>query len=151
MVWCRSGTGDVDVSAWCRLRSNDVKLSRADAARETETGQGHSHVVDELNTRVRLDSDSASITTCLPGQIDRPPESECTDLLVVEKGEAEVVAQGKVVRVKAGEGTYNPKDQEPFPPICDMETIWMHGWTRNWVLEKETPSQRSRSSIRCAC
>ena len=48
--------------------------------------------------------------------------------LVVVKGQVEVVAQGKVVRPKAGEGTYILKDKPPFPPICahlDEVNAWL--------------------------
>ena len=91
---------------------------------------GHSHVAlnERANVRVRLETDFATITTLEPGTeylvCHDPTLLTC---LVVQRGEVEVIGQAKVVRVKAGEGTYVLKDRPPFSPIC-ADLAEVDGW-----------------------
>jgi formylglycine-generating enzyme required for sulfatase activity len=93
--------------------------------------KGHSRVSlsERFNARVRMETDFASITTLRPGTefliCHDPTQLTC---IVATKGEIEVMGQGKVVTLKAGEGTYVLKGKPPFPPICadvDSTNAWL--------------------------
>jgi len=122
----------VDILRSADFRLSDVKLEPGDAVfAKLRQVKGHSRVAlsENANARVRLETDFASITTLQPGTefvvCHDPTALTC---VVVVKGQVEVVAQGKVVRPKAGEGTYILKDKPPFPPICahlDDVNAWL--------------------------
>ncbi|MGE5603690.1 MAG: hypothetical protein ACM30E_11605, partial [Nitrososphaerales archaeon] len=84
---------------------------------QLELENGHTRVALQKTSlaRVRLETGFGSITTLEPGTefvvCHDPALLTC---LVVIQGEVEALAQGKVVRVKAGEGTYILKGKAPF-------------------------------------
>jgi formylglycine-generating enzyme required for sulfatase activity len=94
--------------------------------------QGHTTVAlrPGANARVRLETGFASITTLEPEtQFTVCHDPAVLTCMVVAKGQVEVLAQGKVVRPKAGEGTFIQKGKAPSPAICthlDEFDAWMN-------------------------
>ncbi|MGE5603691.1 MAG: SUMF1/EgtB/PvdO family nonheme iron enzyme [Nitrososphaerales archaeon] len=96
---------------------------------EQTTGCGKVRLLGAAQARVRLETAFGSITTLEPGtQFVVCHDLDVLTCLVVLNGEVEVFAEGKVVRVEAGEATFILKGKPPSPAICaqvDQVGAWM--------------------------
>jgi ferric-dicitrate binding protein FerR (iron transport regulator) len=99
--------------------------------------QGHMFVRPKTLSGVTVETSYSTITTLEGGTQFDVCQNEILTCVLVKKGSAQVIAQGKREIVKAGEASYILKNQPPALAICAPVKIFVD-WEDNYRLAADT-------------
>ena len=99
--------------------------------------QGHIFVRPKTVSAVTVETSYSTITTLEDGTQFDVCQNEILTCILVKRGTAEVIAQGKKQIVKAGEASYILKDQPPALAICAPVKIFVE-WEDDYRLAADT-------------